>query len=183
MATNKLKDAELLIVHNKYRELKTIRMALMQEYARMVEEQVQDAKEEFADYIQSLVDRDDNGYKITVSDLSRAMGTTNRNTIYEYLGDARERRDARIGQHLETGSVFEFTGDDLQFKDHTRYGVKELRSGNTWRVWAIGPEDDLWYFDSPWTIDHYSAKFNTYKPEDEYPAHVQWYIEQKKEEA
>ena len=75
--------------------------------------------------------------------------------------------------------MFQFTGDNEEKKDHTRFGIEELRSGQKWRVWEIGPEDDLWYISSAFTNDHYSAKFDTYKPDDEYPAHIQWYIEQK----
>lgn len=177
--TNKLKDEALSTIAKAYADLKGGRGILLAKYMAMVEDEMEGMRKEFGELLVNFFE--DDKVKITVADMARAMGTSNRNTVYNYLADARDRKKNRFLDQFESATVFQWTGDDAPMRDHIRLGVEELRTGQKWQVWHTGPEDDVWYVSSEWTNDHYSTKLDTYKPDDDYPAHIQWYIDQKEE--
>jgi len=73
-----------------YRELKTKRNDLKAEYLRQVERDMQAARENFALEVQEAFEQ----HGLTIADIMRAMGTTSRNTVNDYLKDARARKAA-----------------------------------------------------------------------------------------
>lgn len=97
------KLVDLRRIAEAYIELKGLRVLKQQEYQRVIEEELLVARREFADFLQALFLREGVGYKLSVADIARAMGTTNRKTVYDFLGDARERARNRFVDGLDGG--------------------------------------------------------------------------------
>ena len=95
MANNKYdptKKANLDLVRKKYLELKGKRNELRSIHLNLIEEELQGAKDSFAELLQEVYEADGANYKVTIADLMNAMGTTSRNTVHGYLKDARMRK-------------------------------------------------------------------------------------------
>lgn len=146
--TNSVKSQELLEVGLAYSELKGLWNKIMAVKKREAEEELQKAREEFSILIQSKVDRTGFPYKITVADLARAMQTTNRGTVYEYLKDAKERAANRFFQELNPVFPYELVKDGAEtFGNPSRtliWGV--VHDGeNYWNVEQMGTSSmDAW---------------------------------------
>jgi hypothetical protein len=109
------KALKLRVVTEKYQELKGLRNGLIAEKMREIDVDMSRAKSEFADYLQALYEAEDLGFRVTVSDLATAMGTSSRNTVYDYLGDARERKTTRFIDNIAktTFVINDFNNDVL----------------------------------------------------------------------
>jgi len=114
------KRLEMIEIGQKYDELKAMRRVRRQEYEAQLELDMEQARKEFGIYLQSKVDRTNMPYKFTVSDIMSAMGTSDRNTVNKFLGDARERARNR---YLDDFKV-EVLGLELVKAEHL-YGANQ----------------------------------------------------------
>ena len=89
------KRDEMREIARKYAELKSLRSVKRQEYLQLLEADMETARAEFGIYLQSKIDRDGFPYVFTVSDLMKAMGTTDRGTVNRFIGGARARSKSR----------------------------------------------------------------------------------------
>lgn len=81
-------------IAEKYSEYKNMRFAIKERQRKELEQEMEQAYHEFSEYLQSILERDD--VKITVTDMATSMQTSNRNTVYDFLGDARARKKNRF---------------------------------------------------------------------------------------
>jgi hypothetical protein len=92
--TSPQKQAQMELIRKKYLELKGKRNELKSAYLALVEQDLQRFKDDFADHIQAVYE--DESLNVTIADLMNAMGTSSRNTVHDYLRDARKRQEEKF---------------------------------------------------------------------------------------
>lgn len=180
--SNVAKAAAIEVVAKAYVELKNGRAMLIAKHMAMVEEEMEDMRRQFSELVIHMFE--DQKAPLSVAEIARAMGTSDRGTVYKYLKDARDRRQNQFLDEMSTKPLFEWLPEENELfvqTNNMHYAVQDIRSGEKWRIWGTGPEEDYWYIVAPWTNDHYSTKLETYKPGDEFPDHVLWFIDHVKE--
>lgn len=135
-------------IGRKYNELKNLRNNLIREKMLEVEAEVESAREEFADYLQHVYERDNYPYKWNISQLATAMGTpSGRQTVRSFLGEAVQRRATK-----------HFTTETYELPYAIEY-VDSETTGNPphTTTWAVVSEDGPYYWDVTFDGVRYSV--------------------------
>lgn len=136
------------LISEKYAELKGARNEIKARKLREVEHELTRKKEDFADHLQALYESDNLGFTVKISDLMTAMGTSSRNTVHDYLGDARTRKTENLfDQIMKTPyTITDFQNDYLPGDSiatiHLNDGEKDWKieykeKWGYYRVWGV----------------------------------------------
>lgn len=183
---NSIKNKELAEIQAAYGELKGLWDKIMAQKKIEADNEVQQAREEFSQLVQSKVDRVGYPYKITVADLARAMNTTNRGTVYRYLKDARERANNRYFETLnpvlpyilhgvwsETKGNPAFTTTWAVVEEEGRYWDVTYMGASRYNVLATVPDGNGDFLRVPSAPKHYKHPLDNDSPE-----WLRWLVEQ-----
>lgn len=136
------KQARMDLIRKKYVELKGKRNELRSIHMKMIEDELEGFKKDFADLVQDIYEDEATGYKVTVADIMHAMGTTSRNTVHEYLKDARERKLNRFINGIETAT---FSIESIEeYESHNTFDVVVFDAASETRT-LFSHETGKWY--------------------------------------
>ena len=148
-----LRAAIMADIAEKYAQYKNMRRVIQERQRQELEIEMEGAYHEFAEYLQDIFERTD--VKVSVTDMATSMQTTNRGTIYKFLGDARERKRNRFLDNTlknRTQIIFqEVQGADTSYPV-ARMGVST--GENTYMIhYKLDNGGSAVYNYTPWDFD------------------------------
>lgn len=191
--TNPQKLAEMREIAQAYQDLKALRQVKRRELEAQLEEEMVQARAEFGLYLQNKFEREGYPYKFTVSDFMAAMGTKDRPTVNEFLGEARERTRNRFLDNMGTVKTWlklaAFTAKPGPNDSREYYAVvQDEQTGISWRAFTSGlktrytitqidPDKDL-LDEKNWLMNEFMGKEYKRPLDGSAPEWLQWLDEQ-----